>query len=233
MIMLLCGPPGVGKTLTAEAVSEHLRRPLYKLGAGDLGTTARIVEDNLEKALKLCGHFGAVLLLDEADVFMEARTSNNLQRNELVSVFLRLLEYYKGIMILTTNRMRSIDTAFESRIDITLSYSSLTEADRQQVWRNFLATMENEKIDIEESDVINLAKLEFNGRQIKSAIKTAKILAAKKEEPLNANHLMAVLNLRKKALGMMDGGADVQEPVDQAPEADELVFVGEVGHAIE
>ena len=141
MIMLLCGPPGVGKTLTAEAVSEHLRRPLYKLGAGDLGTTARIVEDNLEKALKLCGHFGAVLLLDEADVFMEARTSNNLQRNELVSVFLRLLEYYKGIMVLTTNRMRSIDTAFESRIDITLSYSSLTEADRQRVWRNFLATM--------------------------------------------------------------------------------------------
>ncbi|KAL1798795.1 hypothetical protein ACET3X_002832 [Alternaria dauci] len=222
MIMLLCGPPGVGKTLTAEAVSEHLRRPLYKLGAGDLGTTARVVEDNLEKALKLCSHFGAVLLLDEADVFMEARTSNNLQRNELVSVFLRLLEYYKGIMILTTNRMRSIDTAFESRIDITLSYSSLTETDRWQVWRNFLATMKNEKIDIGESDLIELAKLEFNGRQIKSAIKTAKVLAAKKEEPLNVKHLMVVLSLRKKALGMMDDGADVQGVVEQAPEVDKL-----------
>lgn len=201
----------MGKTLTAETVSEHLRRPLYKLGAGDLGTSARTVEDNLESALNLCGHFGAVLLLDEADVFMEARTLNNLQRNELVSVFLRLLEYYKGIMILTTNRMRSIDTAFESRIDITLSYSSLGESDRLQVWRNFLATIDAQDVDVGEAELEKLAKLNFNGRQIKSAIKTAKILAARKKERLSAEHLMVVLNLRQKALGMMDGGADDDE----------------------
>ncbi|KAI4670827.1 uncharacterized protein J4E88_009579 [Alternaria novae-zelandiae] len=194
-----------------ETVSEHLRRPLYKLGAGDLGMTARAVEDSLEKALNLCGHFGAVLLLDEADVFMEARTVNNLQRNELVSVFLRLLEYYKGIMILTTNRMRSIDTAFESRIDITLSYSSLGESDRLQVWRNFLATIDAQDVDVGEADLEKLAKLNFNGRQIKSAIKTAKILAARKMERLSAEHLMVVLNLRQKALGMMDSGADDDE----------------------
>lgn len=83
--MLLCGPPGVGKTLTAESVAEHLRRPLYKVGAGDLGITARSVENCLNLALKLCSHWGAVLLIDEADVFMEARTANNIQRNELVS----------------------------------------------------------------------------------------------------------------------------------------------------
>jgi SpoVK/Ycf46/Vps4 family AAA+-type ATPase len=211
MIMLLCGPPGVGKTLTAETVSEHLRRPLYKLGAGDLGTEARVVEINLDKALNLCGHFGAVLLIDEADVFMEARTSNNLQRNELVSVFLRLLEYYAGIMILTTNRMRSIDTAFESRIDITLTYNALTEADRQQVWRNFLATMDPKDIDVGDADIVMLAKWDFNGRQIKSAIKTARILAARKGEALNAKHLGVVLNLRSKALGMMDSGDGVVE----------------------
>ncbi|KAG9194781.1 hypothetical protein G6011_04816 [Alternaria panax] len=206
MIMLPSGPLSVGKTLTAEAVSEHLRRLLFEMGAGDLGTIARVVEDNLEKALKLCGHLVAILRLDEAD---------NLQRNELVSVLLGLLEYYKGVMILTTNRMRSIDTAFESRIDNTLSSSSLTEADRQQVWRNFLATMENDDIDIGEPDLVNLARLDFNGRQIKSAIKTAKVLAARKER-LDANHWMVVLNLRKKALSMMDGGAGVEEAVDQA-----------------
>jgi hypothetical protein len=203
MIMLLCGPPGVGKTLTAESVAEHLRRPLYKLGAGDLGTAAHQVEQNLSKALALCGHFGAVLLIDEADVFMEARSTNNLQRNELVSVFLRLLEYYSGIMILTTNRMRSIDTAFESRVDITLSYNPLTETDRMQVWKNFLATMDSRAVEIEDAELIKLAKWDFNGRQIKSAIKTARILATRKQEPLNARHLNIVLNLRSKALGMM------------------------------
>lgn len=205
MIMLLCGPPGVGKTLTAESVAEHLRRPLYKLGAGDLGTAANVVEKNLGKALALCGHFGAVLLIDEADVFMEARSSNHIQRNELVSVFLRLLEYYSGIMILTTNRMRSIDTAFESRVDITLSHSSLAEADRKKVWENFLDTFEPGAVEIDEPDLVKLAKWDFNGRQIKSAIKTARVLATKRQEPLNARHLGVVLNLRSKALGMMCG----------------------------
>jgi hypothetical protein len=216
MIMLLCGPPGVGKTLTAESVAEHLRRPLYKLGAGDLGTAANIVERNLTKALALCGHFGAVLLIDEADVFMEARSTNNLQRNELVSVFLRLLEYYSGIMILTTNRMRSIDPAFESRVDITLSYNSLTETDRRQVWKNFLATLDPGAVDVGEADLLKLAKWDFNGRQIKSAIKTARVLATKKKEPLNARHLNVVLNLRSKALGMMNGEEEVNGHVANA-----------------
>jgi hypothetical protein len=215
MIMLLSGPPGVGKTLTAESVAEHLRRPLYKLGAGDLGIDARTVEHGLDKALRLCARFGAVLLIDEADVFMEARSINNLQRNELVSVFLRLLEYYSGLMILTTNRLKSIDTAFESRVDITLSYESLTEADRAKVWRNFLATLDADAIDIEEADVLQLAKWNFNGRQIKSAIKTARILAAKKQERLNARHLDVVLNLRNKALSMMNGEKKVEASVDK------------------
>lgn len=205
MIMLLCGPPGVGKTLTAESVAEHLRRPLYKLGAGDLGTDAHKVEQNLGRALKLCAHFDAVLLIDEADVFMEARSSNNLQRNELVSVFLRHLEYYSGIMILTTNRMKSIDAAFESRVDITLSYSALTETDRVKVWQNFLNTFEADAVDVGDAELVKLAKWDFNGRQIKSAIKTARILATKQKQPLNARHLNVVLNLRNKALGMMNG----------------------------
>jgi SpoVK/Ycf46/Vps4 family AAA+-type ATPase len=211
--MLLCGPPGVGKTLTAESVAEHLRRPLYKLGASDLGIDARTVETNLGKALRLCAQFGAVLLIDEADVFMEARSTNNLQRNELVSVFLRLLEYYSGLMILTTNRMKSIDTAFESRVDITLSYENLTEADRAKVWRNFLSTLDANVVDVGEADVTELAKWNFNGRQIKSAIKTATILAAKKRERLNARHLDVVLNLRNKALGMMTCADTVGGPV--------------------
>jgi SpoVK/Ycf46/Vps4 family AAA+-type ATPase len=218
MIMLLSGPPGVGKTLTAESVAEHLRRPLYKLGAGDLGIDARNVEHGLDKALRLCAQFGAVLLIDEADVFMEARSINNLQRNELVSVFLRLLEYYSGLMILTTNRLKSIDTAFESRVDITLSYESLTEADRAKVWRNFLATLDAKAIDIEEADVLELAKWNFNGRQIKSAIKTARILAAKKQERLNARHLDVVLNLRNKALSMMNGEGNVEASVEKNAE---------------
>jgi hypothetical protein len=95
IIMLLSGPPGVGKTLTAESVAEVLKVPLYVLSAGDLGTHAHTLENKLKDILSIVPKWGAVLLLDEADVFMEERSSSDLHRNELVSIFLRLLEYYE------------------------------------------------------------------------------------------------------------------------------------------
>lgn len=58
----------------------------------------------------------AVFLNDEADVFLEARTAQDLTRNKLVSVFMRILEYYRGVIFLTTNRVGVLDQAFESRI---------------------------------------------------------------------------------------------------------------------
>lgn len=95
IIMQLSGPPGVGKTLTAESVAEVMRVPLYAMSAGDLGSSANLVEDRLKDILRMIPKWGAVLLLDEADVFMEARTAADLQRNELVSIFLRMLEYFE------------------------------------------------------------------------------------------------------------------------------------------
>jgi SpoVK/Ycf46/Vps4 family AAA+-type ATPase len=206
--MLLSGPPGVGKTLTAESVAEHIRRPLYKISAGELGISARSVEDGLGSALELCSEWKAVCLIDEADVFMAARNVNNLERNELVSVFLRLLEYYSGIPILTTNRLRTLDSAFESRIDITLSYNPLTETNRRQVWHNFLRKLGDKNVAIDEAALDRLARWNFNGRQIKSAVKTGRILAARKKEPLNETHLEVVLRLRRKAWGLMGGDAN-------------------------
>ena len=85
LIMLLSGPPGVGKTLTAEAVAEVMRVPLFSMGALDLGIRVGEVEDSLDKILRMVSRWNAVLLMDEADVFLEQRTVNDLQRNELVS----------------------------------------------------------------------------------------------------------------------------------------------------
>ena len=95
IIMQLSGPPGVGKTLTAECVAEVMRVPLYAMSAGELGISAEKVERSLKDILRMIPKWGAVLLLDEADVFMEARTATDLMRNELVSIFLRMLEYYE------------------------------------------------------------------------------------------------------------------------------------------
>ncbi|KAL8845635.1 MAG: hypothetical protein Q9198_011396, partial [Flavoplaca austrocitrina] len=85
MIMLLSGPPGVGKTLTAESVAENMRAPLYMMSAGDLGLDSQNVESSLSNVLEMSTKWNAVLLLDEADVFLEQRSAHDLERNKLVS----------------------------------------------------------------------------------------------------------------------------------------------------
>lgn len=102
---VLHGPPGTGKTLTAEGISELLKCPLYMASAGELGTDSRFLEHELQKILDICHTWGAILLLDEADVFLEKRNMQDIHRNALVSIFLRQLEYFQGILFLTTNRV--------------------------------------------------------------------------------------------------------------------------------
>jgi hypothetical protein len=105
LVAVLHGPPGTGKTLTAEGISELLKCPLYMVSAGELGTDSRYLEAELQKILDICHAWGAILLLDEADVFLEKRNMHDLHRNALVSIFLRQLEYFQGILFLTTNRV--------------------------------------------------------------------------------------------------------------------------------
>ncbi|KAF1985167.1 P-loop containing nucleoside triphosphate hydrolase protein [Aulographum hederae CBS 113979] len=198
IIMLLSGPPGVGKTLTAESVAEEMHVPLYTMSAGDLGTNPAGVEAALGNILEMNTKWNAVLLLDEADVFLEARSAHDLERNKLVSIFLRLLEYYEGILFLTTNRVDNIDAAFESRIHLSLQYSELSPPSRRVVWKTFLERSVGAGTNgFSNAQVDELAAHELNGRQIKNVLKTAQLLATKREVKLEFAHVETVLRLRK------------------------------------
>ncbi|KAG9251874.1 uncharacterized protein F5Z01DRAFT_254431 [Emericellopsis atlantica] len=134
LVTVLHGPPGTGKTLTAEGISELLKCPLYMVSAGELGTDSRFLEHELQKILDICHAWGAILLLDEADVFLEKRNMADIHRNALVSIFLRQLEYFQGILFLTTNRVETFDEAFQSRIHVALRYDKLdAKAKRQAI----------------------------------------------------------------------------------------------------
>lgn len=197
IICLLSGPPGVGKTLTAEAVAENLRVPLHTLSSGDLGSEPWEVENGLSRILELVARWNAILLLDECDVFLEARSTHDLERNKVVSIFLRTLEYYEGILFMTTNRVNNIDAAFQSRIHVSLEYPDLTTESRKQIWRNFLATFK-EKPEITDEDINDLAILKLNGRQIKNILKTAQLLASRKKSVLNRSFINTVLSIEKR-----------------------------------
>ncbi|KAK4152287.1 hypothetical protein C8A00DRAFT_16389 [Chaetomidium leptoderma] len=138
LVMLLSGPPGTGKTLMAEAVADRTRRPLFYLQAEDLGINAAALGANLKKVFQMATEWDAVILLDEADVFMAERHPQDIARNELVSIFLRELEYFRGIIFLTTNLYSTIDSAFRSRVSLHLVFTSLTPDARTLIWRKFL-----------------------------------------------------------------------------------------------
>ena len=135
-----------------------------------------------------------MVVLDEADVFLEERGLADLQRNALVSVFLRVLEYNVGILILTSNRFGTFDEAFKSRIQLALHYENLTVAQQRKVWRNFLARLKSlDASGIDYDDIMDnvdeLVKEDMNGRQIRNAITTARQLALYKERPFCYEHL--------------------------------------------
>ncbi|KAM3073696.1 hypothetical protein ACMFMG_004420 [Clarireedia jacksonii] len=185
-IFLLHGPPGAGKTYTAECVAEFTSRPLLSLTCGDIGTDEFRVEESLSQWFKLAEIWGAVMLIDEADVYLERREVSELTRNGLVSVFLRAMEYYRGILFLTTNRVGHFDPAFFSRIHVYIGYRPLDAEGRKRIWLQFFKKLEMERAD--EISVKTAAKryilsddvlkdIEWNGREIRNAFQTAVALA--------------------------------------------------------
>jgi ATPase family associated with various cellular activities (AAA) len=184
-IFLLHGKPGVGKTTTAECVAEQSRSPLLSITCGDLGIYPDEVEKNLMKWLKLATLWKAVLLLDEADVYLESRISGDLQRNSLVSIFLRALEYYQGLLFLTTNRIGTFDEALISRIHVVLHYPDFTDPQRQTIWLTSFRKLQDERPDIQVGAGVmdyaleheDLKKLKWNGREIRNAFNTIVALA--------------------------------------------------------
>ena len=214
LIMLLHGGPGTGKTLTAESVAEIAEKPLYRVTCGDIGTKAEDVEKYLESVLHLGKIWGCVVLLDEADVFLEQRSLEDMQRNALVSVFLRVLEYYEGILILTSNRVGTFDEAFKSRIQLALHYPTLGSYQRLRIWENFinrLDSFDDASIDITDlrDHLEDLKEEPMNGRQIRNAITTARLYAQWKNSMLTYVHLKDVIEVAgrfDRYLDRLNGG---------------------------
>lgn len=195
-VMLFHGMPGLGKTLTCEAIAEKMHKPLYSITVGDIGTDPRTVESNLSKIIVLAHRWMAIILLDEADIFLEKRTIQDIHRNALVGIFLRLLEKYSGIFILTTNRLETIDDAFKSRISIFLKYKDFSVEDRLQVVVNMIELI-SQTNDITSEYIAELSNSNLNGRQIKNYIRMANCIALANKEILADKHIQQIIAINE------------------------------------
>ncbi|KID89817.1 ATPase [Metarhizium guizhouense ARSEF 977] len=216
-IFLLHGQPGVGKTSTAECIAELANRPLMALTSGDLLSSLDDVEKNLAYFLALGQRYGALVLLDEADVYLEHRTASDVARNGLVSIFLRALEYYRGVLFLTTNRVQSFDAAFLSRIHVALHYKNLSNENRERIWAHSFERLVRDsdgKIHVSAAarDYVfhhaSVQLLRLNGREIRNAMQTALALAESEAEDegdevvtIRASHLEAVVEMSSSFKG--------------------------------
>ncbi|CAM1504526.1 Fc.00g021170.m01.CDS01 [Cosmosporella sp. VM-42] len=237
-IFLLHGAPGVGKTCTAECVAELTNRPLIALTSGDLSVDSYNIEANLSYFLELGQRYGALVLLDEADVYLERRRSKDISRNGLVSVFLRALEYYRGVLFLTTNRVKSFDPAFLSRIHVALHYKNLRDEDRERIWTHNFDRLDRDScgrvhVSVAAREFVwnsrEVRTLKWNGREIRNAMQTALALAESDAQEENTEritiaekHLRAVVKMSRGFRDYIKGSVEMfDDPADDENSSDE------------
>lgn len=169
--VLCAGPAGVGKTLTAEVYSEIIKRPLYRVHSGQLGLNVAEMEKALKDTLIRAQRWGAVMLIDEADVYIRRR-SDSISSNAVVGVFLRVLEYFNGLLFLTTNRIDDIDEAIVSRCIALIRYHVPQREDRIKIWK---VMTEQFGLQVDDELVVTLSDIfpEATGREIKGLTKLA------------------------------------------------------------
>ncbi|PMD25577.1 P-loop containing nucleoside triphosphate hydrolase protein, partial [Hyaloscypha hepaticicola] len=200
LIFLLHGPPGVGKTYTAESIADHTRRPLLKISSAELSGPAYWIELELSRLFSLSTRWNSIMLMDEADVFMQERSLNNLEINWLVSTLLRVLEYYEGILFLTTNRVETIDPAFMSRIHLSISYPRLSVDSRRELWKSAIlrATRGQAPEWLTTEFLAQLVEKEINGREIKNIVRIGHALARQEQRSMTNNDLVRGLEALKQ-----------------------------------
>jgi hypothetical protein len=172
------------------------------LTTADIGEDQALVESNLLNWFMLANRWDAVMLIDEADIYLERRSLADTKRGMLVAgaylkflhhepstdfltAFLRAMEYCKGILFLTTNRVGSFDDAFMARIHVIQYYPELNEAARRQIWVQFFDKLERERghtmriSDSAKSYVLEdraTLELKWNGREIRNGMSIPPLL---------------------------------------------------------
>ena len=173
LTVLLAGPSGTGKTLTSQVYSEVLKRPLYSVQASQLGLDAAELEESILRAFARAQRWNAILLIDEADVYVSARGSDLVQ-NAIVGVFLRVMEYYDGVLFMTTNSSAFIDDAIASRCVAKIEFRPPEKEGQIKLWGVLAEVM---GMTAQPADVLEIVKNhpKFTGRDIKNILKLLKL----------------------------------------------------------
>lgn len=195
---IFAGPPGTGKTMAVHALASELGLELYKVDLSQIvdkyiGETQKRLEEVFTRAEKS----NMILFFDEADAIMgkrnEVKDSHDKYANTEIAYILQRMEEYDGIVILATNYLQNIDSAFMRRIRYVVSFEIPDEETRKEIWHSAFA----EGVPLSEDlDFEYLSKqFEFAGGQIKNIVLNATFYAASENQPVSMRHMVHAISL--------------------------------------
>lgn len=201
--ILLTGPPGTGKTMAAQVISDALERKLYKIQlpavvSKYIGETEKNLNNIFQKAEKS----PSVLFFDEADVLFGKRTevkdSHDKYSNMEAAFLLQKMEESTGVVVLATNYPQNIDEAFGRRIKFTVEFYMPDREQRYMLWKQNVPKELPLDGDV---DLELLAdQFELSGSNIKNIVVNAAFLAASEQSAVGMQHIMkAIQNEYKKS----------------------------------
>ena len=193
---------------------------------GELNSSgSQYFEAQLREFLRLATTWKAVVLIDEADVFLEHRRSGTgpqAEKNALVAVFLRYLEYFSGIIFLTSNRVDVFDAAVTSRVHLALQYGPPPLALRLQLWNQRLSSLGADELDLDIDEVLSVVRpVEMNGREISNTLNTALTLARHAGGKLRLDHIESVVQAWKDFRESLE---KMEETQKKMPRQDSIVW---------
>jgi SpoVK/Ycf46/Vps4 family AAA+-type ATPase len=189
--VLFSGPSGVGKTMAAEVMAQHLNLDLYRIDlAGVVSKYIGQTEKNLRNVFDAAERSGAILFFDEADALFgkrsEVKDSHDRYANIEVNYLLQRMEDYRGLAILATNMKSFLDTAFLRRLRFIVEFPFPDAALRMEIWRRvFPPTAETGTLDF-----VALSRMEIAGGNIRNIALNAAFLAVEEGVPIGMGHVM-------------------------------------------
>jgi SpoVK/Ycf46/Vps4 family AAA+-type ATPase len=176
---LFSGPPGTGKTASAEAIAHAMGKPILGIDYAEIQNSfVGETEKNIVRVFREARESEAVLFWDEADAMFFNRDSayRNWEVRE-VNVLLQELERFDGVCILSTNRKVTLDPALERRIAVKVEFERPDLNIRREIWRRMIP----EKMPLLDVDFEQLAARDLTGGEIKNVVLNAARIALARE----------------------------------------------------
>lgn len=215
--VLFSGPPGTGKTMAAQVITNQLHMQMYKIQISQvvskyIGET----EKNLRQVFTEARNANCILFFDEMDALFgkrsEVKDSHDRNANIETAYLLQQLEEYDGVVLMATNLLQNIDEAFMRRINFVVSFPFPDVPTRKRLWEKMLDT------DAPVEDDINLDFLSENfkiaGGSIKNCVVHAAFLAAAENRPISMRHIVSSLVTEQRKNNIVVLREDLKEYAD-------------------